>query len=115
MPETIKPRLITGLLLYILKGIFIAAASAMLTVTLQAGETEQSDVAILIHAGHSNMPNKVIAYHGSKQSFLETWDGIDVKLWRRADTSQQWQVMRHMKNLQGGWTHADDDDVIVLM
>lgn len=69
----------------------------------------QSDVAILIQSGHSAAPNKVIAYHSDAGSFLETWDGIDVRLWRRAATSEPWRMLRHWKNLQGSWSHSPAD------
>ena len=73
-----------------------------LAMASQAASSSPSDIALLIQGGHSAPPNKVIAYHNEKFSFLETWDDIDVRLWRRTDASESWRMFRHWKNLTAG-------------
>ena len=76
-----------------------------LTATSQSASTSTSDVAVLIQTGHQFTPNLVRAHHTEKNSFLQTWAGDDVRLWRRADTTEQWQLFRHWKNMNATWSH----------
>ena len=76
-----------------------------LTADSQSVSTSTSDVAVLIQIGHSATPNRIRAHHREKNSFLQTWDGGDVRLWRRVDTTEQWRLFRHWKNMDATWSH----------
>ena len=67
--------------------------------------TSASDVAVLIRTGHSATLYRVRAHYTEKNSFLQTWAGGDVRLWRRTDTTEQWRLFRHWKNMDGTWSH----------
>jgi len=90
---------------------FGALLLGMSTLATASQAPATSDVAILIQAGHSATPNKVIAYHSDDASFLETWDGINVRLWRRPGSADEWRMLRHWKNLLGAWSHSPKDEL----
>ena len=72
----------------------------------QTGGKIMSDVAILIQAGHTKAPSRAIVDHRADYSFLQSWDGADVRLWRRTDEKHPWQLFRHDKNLVKGTSHS---------
>ena len=101
--------LLAGLISFALAGLISFAAGK------HSVSTSPIDVAVVVQAGHAAAPYRVRAHHNDRYSFLQTWDRVDVRLWRREATTQEWRLFRQWKNMEATWSHRINGELAYIV